>query len=69
LEETEWDRRHRDEGGHRFLALLRDLAPQLETPLLVLVAIRDTTIGVHFWAQAWGVQPGAKEVQTLGIAL
>jgi hypothetical protein len=65
-EEDEWDRRHRDEGDNGFLALLRDLAPHLETPLLVL-AMEQGFMGAS--AQAWIVQPGAKEVETLGVAL
>jgi hypothetical protein len=68
LGETEWDRAYEEKGAEGFLALLRDLAPYLETPLLILVTIRD--ISDHsVQSQAWSVHPGAKEVETLGISL
>jgi hypothetical protein len=49
-------------GSDGFLALLRDLAAHLESPLLVLVVGSERGKGM---AQAWSVMPGADEIDTL----
>ena len=68
LGETEWDKRFMEKGDEGFLALLRDLIPCLETPLLILVTVRDAVFH-SIYSQAWNVQPGAREVQTLEVSL
>jgi hypothetical protein len=60
----EWDKRFDEQGEEGFLRLLRELAPQLDTPLLLLAVTQAKPMGD---ARAWSVQPGAKEVQTLTI--
>ena len=68
-DETEWmDEvmiRLMNEGDAGFLALLRDLAPYLETPLLILGG--GARGGWGYAASVWRVEPGAKEVETLGV--
>jgi len=69
-DEDDWydelDRRFDDQGDEGFLALLRDLAPTLETQLLILVAVRESA---YSSARAWTVQPETREIQTLRIDL
>jgi hypothetical protein len=56
-----------EEKGHEgFLALLRDLAPHLESALLILFSLKTLNYYDHA-AQAWHVQPGATEVETLEV--
>jgi hypothetical protein len=64
--ETEWDRRYEEQGEEGFLALLRDLAPHLATPLTLLRVAMDRGSCA---AQAWTVHPGSKEVETLDVSL
>jgi hypothetical protein len=66
--ETEWDKRYEEQGEEGFLALLRDLAPCLETPLMLLVVGKDRFTSFYS-AQAWTVHPGSKEVETLDVSL
>ncbi len=68
LGETEWDKRYEKKGEEGFLALLRDLAPFLETPLMILVVGRDHSFSTCA-AQAWTVRPGRKKVKTLAVSL
>jgi hypothetical protein len=66
--ETEWDRCFDEMGQEGFLALLRRLAPYLETPLLIQATIStwdDRTAG----SRAWLVHPGSREVVTLSTIL
>jgi len=63
--ETEWDKVFEANGSEGFLALLRGLAPYLETPLLVLVAV--WSLGEVPETQVWSIQPGTEEVETLEI--
>jgi hypothetical protein len=66
--ETEWDKRYEEKGEEGFLALLRDLAPCLETPLMILAVAKDRhspTCAV----QAWTVHPGSKDVERLDVSL
>jgi hypothetical protein len=65
LDETEWDRAFDDKGAEGYRALLLELAPYLETPLMVLLGLWNLQDGS---AQAWSVQPGAKEVETLDVS-
>ena len=58
---------YRDKGGEGFLALLRELAPHLESPLLILVVAATPLHGFEYAARAWRVEPGAREVETLGV--
>jgi hypothetical protein len=51
-------------GGEGFLALLRELAPHLETDLLILSASHAEG---RCWAEVWYVRPGAKDVQHLKV--
>jgi hypothetical protein len=60
----EWDKRLGDQGDEGFLALLRDLATVIQTPLLILSANRDEEGSS---AKVWSLQPGTKEVETLII--
>jgi hypothetical protein len=66
LGETEWDRAFDEKGAEGYRALLLELAAYLETPLVVLLGLSDLK---HCSARAWIVQPGAKEVETLVVAL
>jgi hypothetical protein len=53
-----------DADNKHFLQLLEELAPFLETPLIVLALMDedgDTDVAV------WSVYPGVKQVETLGI--
>jgi hypothetical protein len=68
LGETEWDNRYEEKGEEGFLALLRDLAPCLETPLMILVVGKECFTSFYS-AQAWTVHPGSKEVTTLRVSL
>jgi hypothetical protein len=69
-DDEEWNEevnnRFDEEGAEGFLALLRELAPHLETPLVILW-------GAELWrdysAKAWVVQPGASEVEMLDLNL
>jgi hypothetical protein len=54
-----------EKGGEGFLALLRELAPHLESPLLILVTAASQSGGLDYAASAWRVEPGAKEVEVL----
>lgn len=53
-----------EEGDEGFTGLLLDLAPFLETPLLVLGA---GVVGERYLAESWSVGPGGKEVATVRI--
>jgi hypothetical protein len=68
LGETEWGKRYEEKGEEGFLALLRDLAPCLETPLMLLVVGKDHFTSFYS-AQAWTVHPGSKNVETLDVSL
>lgn len=56
----------REKGDDGFLALLRDLAPYLETPLMILAAGHECR-----WSSArvLRVQPGHQDVEELYIGL
>lgn len=66
LYEYEWNKIFEEKGKEGFLALFRDLAPYLVTPLLVVLVNgepgRSTTI-------AWNIQPGGKEIETVEISI
>jgi hypothetical protein len=64
-EEAEADEKRGVEG---FLSLLRELAPHIESALLILVGEDRELEGHWYSAQAWLVQPGAKEVETLSVS-
>ena len=64
--DSELDKRYDEEGEKGFLALLRELAPHLETPLVILAADWDYNRGS---AQVWSVQPGGREVEMLDVYL
>jgi hypothetical protein len=66
LFEAEWEAFH-EKGEEGFLTLLRQLAPHLESPLLILRAAATSDNGIDYAARAWRVEPGAKEVETLEI--
>jgi hypothetical protein len=68
LGETEWDKRYDEKGEEGFLALLRDLAPCLETRLMILVVGKDRFTSFYS-AQAWTVHPRSKQVETLNVSL
>jgi hypothetical protein len=53
-----------EKGQDGFLQLLRDLAPHLETPLVILCLSAPCCTGS---AVAWSVQPGVREVEMLEI--
>jgi hypothetical protein len=55
-----------ERGGEGFEALLRDLAPHVETPLLLLYA---DWVGTGASATVWRAQPGTGEVETLDLHL
>jgi hypothetical protein len=59
-----WDGVLVEKGQEGFLVLLRELAPHLKTPLLILSASWG---GAEGGARAWIVQPGAKEPVTLRL--
>jgi hypothetical protein len=54
-----------ENGDKGFLALLRDLAPYLDTPLLILVS--GSARSNECSGQVWRVQPGDTEVETLEV--
>ena len=56
-----------EKGGEGFLALLRELAPHLESPLQVLAVAASPFDGFYYGAGAWRVEPGGKEVETLEV--
>jgi hypothetical protein len=62
--DDELDKRYDEEGDEGFLSLLRELAPHLETPLVILWAGQHWDAGS---AKAWIVQPGARAVETLDV--
>jgi hypothetical protein len=66
---TEWDRLYQEKGNEGFLALLRDLAPYLKTPLMILFLHRPLPHYDPSSARAWTVHPGSKEVETLDVSL
>jgi hypothetical protein len=66
LFQAEWDAFH-EKGDEGFLTLLRQLAPHLESPLLILRAAATSSNGIDYAARAWRVEPGAKEVESLEI--
>jgi len=47
-----------EKGDKGFLSLLNELAPYLQTPLVILLSYRDG----RTMSQTWSVQPGGKEV-------
>lgn len=61
-----WDELYEDKGKEGFLALLRDLARYLESPLVVLFTDWDSNGLV---ARVWNVQPGVKELEVLEALL
>jgi hypothetical protein len=61
------DKLYEEKGEEGFLALLRELAPHLESPLLILEVWNDVFFGHAHGAEVWHVQPGASEVETLGV--
>jgi hypothetical protein len=54
------------EGKEGFLALLLEIAPYLESPLIIL-AVCDRDLEPGYSAQVWSVQPGTMEVKTLTV--
>jgi hypothetical protein len=64
--QTELDRRFEQKGDDGFEELLLKLAPHLAAPLLILSVTRH---GPDCDAHAWRVEPGCKEVETLGASL
>src|SRR5262249_40093741 len=57
-----------EKGEEGLLSLLGELAPHVESALLILVGEGSEFDGFHYSAQAWLVQPGAKEVVTLRVS-
>jgi hypothetical protein len=57
-----------EKGEAGLLSLLGELAPHVESALLILVGEGSEFDGFHYSAQAWLVQPGAKEVATLRVS-
>jgi hypothetical protein len=57
-----------EKGEEGFLSLLGELAPHVESALLILVGEGSLLSGHGHSAQAWLVQPGAKEVETLQVS-
>lgn len=53
-----------EKGNEGFLALLRELAQHLESPLQFLVANHS---GINHAATVWLVHPGATDVETLEV--
>ena len=68
-EDSFWDAYNEafDEKGDKgFLALLRELAPSLVTPLMILALEVESNDG---FAHVWRVEPGATELETLDVAV
>jgi hypothetical protein len=61
-----WDKLFEEKGRDGFLALLQDLAPYLETPLLIVLV---NGLPNRSSTSAWSVQPGVKEVQELEVSI
>jgi hypothetical protein len=57
-----------EKGEEGFLSLLGELAQHVESALLILVGEGTELEGYRYSAQAWLVQPGAKEVATLRVS-
>jgi hypothetical protein len=55
----------KEKGDEGFLALLCELAAHLESLLVILVAVTSLIADNVSATQAWLVEPGAKEVETL----
>jgi hypothetical protein len=64
--ETEFNL-YQEKGEEGLLALLRELAPHLESSLLIVVVTASPSDGFYYAARVWRVEPGAKEVETLEI--
>jgi hypothetical protein len=62
--ETESDTAYQEKGAEGFRAFLGELAPYLETPLVVLLAYSEDP---YSYAHVWRVEPGAREVEVLGF--
>lgn len=58
-----WEEVFHEKGDEGFISLLREVAPCLETPLLILCLNYEG----EPVAQAWNVQPSGAEVQTLEL--
>jgi hypothetical protein len=54
-----------DKGDEGFLALLQELAPHLESPLLILALEANTDF--YPIAEVWRVEPGGKEVENMAV--
>jgi hypothetical protein len=54
-----------EKGGEGLIALLREIATCLETPLLIVALNRNAF--EEPVAQVWNLQPGVAEVQTLEV--
>jgi hypothetical protein len=66
LATTAWEKQFDEKGKEGFLAFLRDLAPCLETPFLVLHLFWDSTGSS---ATTWLVLPETTEVEAIEIHL
>jgi hypothetical protein len=64
--EAEWEA-FREKCAEGFLALLRELAPHLESPLLILAVAATPIDEFKYAARAWRVEPGAREVDALAV--
>ena len=53
------------DGSDGFLALLSELAPHIEEPLVLLVLVVETEDHLDWDAEVFIVQPGQTEVKTL----
>lgn len=59
-----WFKTMCEEGDEEFLAFLRELAPYLETPLMILAVENENGDAV---AQIWRAQPGSETVETMFV--
>jgi hypothetical protein len=65
--EDDWHRKFEKKGESGFLSLLRELAPLLQDPLVILGATRAEMVDVS--VQAWLVMPNAEDVQTIDLSV